>query len=141
MKHILLLLTCSLIFACTSVNVKPLDSSLEVTHIGIKRNPKVIVEDFLPLMRQKFKEHGITTEVFDESAPENCSVIATYTALQSWDFSTYLSHAEISLTNRDFKEVASAEYHLIGKGGLSFMKWQSVETKMSPVIDELLVQY
>lgn len=141
MKYLLLIFFCSLSLACTSITVKPLDSSLEVMHVGIKRNPKVIVEEFLPLIQTKFKEHGITTEVFDETAPENCSIIVTYTALQSWDFSTYLSHAEISLTNRDFKEIASAEYHLIGKGGLSFMKWQSVGTKISPVIDELLIQY
>lgn len=128
-------------FACTSVKVTPLDSSLEVSHIGIKRNPKVIIEEFLPLMQKKFEEHGITTEVFDETAPQNCSVIATYTALQSWDFSTYLSHAEISLMNRDFKEIAAAKYHLNGGGGLSMLKWQSVETKMSPVFDQLLEQY
>jgi len=141
MRYLLLVISIFLTVGCTSVKVKPLEASLEVSHVAIKRNSKVIVEEFLPLLQKKFNEHGITTEVFDENAPKNYSIILTYTALQSWDFSTYLSHAEISLTNSDFKEVASAEYHLIGKGGMSFMKWQSVETKISPVIDELLVQY
>jgi len=35
-------------------------------------------------------------------------------------------------------QIGYAEYHLIGGGGLSLMKWQSTKTKMGPVIDEML---
>ena len=56
--------------------------------------------------------------------------------LRSWDFVTYLSHAELRI-EREGRQVAFAEYHLIGKGGLSLMKWASTKEKMDPVIDEL----
>ena len=36
--------------------------------------------------------------------------------------------------------IANAEYKLVGKGGLSLTKWQSVETKMTPVIDQLFAK-
>ncbi|MFT3763847.1 MAG: hypothetical protein QM761_14800 [Pseudoxanthomonas sp.] len=37
--------------------------------------------------------------------------------------------------------MASAEYRLRGKGGLSLTKWASVKSKMDPVIDELLASH
>jgi hypothetical protein len=39
---------------------------------------------------------------------------------------------------KEGRQVAYAEYHLKGKGGLSLTKWQDTKTKMDPVIDELL---
>ena len=58
----------------------------------------------------------------------------------SWDFVTFLSHAELKL-EKNGKTIGSAIYHLRGKGGLSMMKWQGVETKMTPVLNELLQFY
>ena len=42
---------------------------------------------------------------------------------------------------KDGRQIGYAEYHLIGKGGYSMMKWQGVKTKMNPVIDALLQSY
>lgn len=64
----------------------------------------------------------------------------TYTALRSWDFTPYLSHAELRMFKGD-ERVAYAEYHLTGKGGFDFSKWDSVRSKMTPVVEELLSQY
>jgi hypothetical protein len=61
----------------------------------------------------------------------------TYTALRSWDFKPYLSHAELRLW-RDGLQIGAADYHLRGKGGFSFAKWQGTKAKMDPVIDQLL---
>ena len=72
--------------------------------------------------------------------PEHCEYRLTYTALRSWDFSAYLSHAELRLY-KGSKKIGYAEYHLKGKGGLSLTKWASVKSKMVPVINELLEQY
>jgi hypothetical protein len=107
--------------------------------VCIQENPKVWVSDFLPVLREGFDRHGITTNVYSGTKPENCEYVLTYTALQSWDFVTYLSHAELWL-ERNGQQIASAEYHLVGKGGLSLMKWQGTKTKMDPVIDDLLRQ-
>lgn len=50
---------------------------------------------------------------------------------------TYLSHAELRI-EKNGRQIAYAEYHLVGKGGLSLAKWASTKEKISPVIDELL---
>ena len=129
-----------LAWGCTAVTVRPVDRAVQLKHVCIQENPKVWVENFLPVLRDGFDRHGISSEVFSGSAPSHCEFVVTYTALQSWDFANYLSHAELSLERRG-RQIAFAEYHLRGKGGLSLMKWQSTRTKMDPVIEELLGAY
>ena len=50
-----------------------------------------------------------------------------------------MSWAELKLYQNEVL-IANAEYKLVGKGGLSLTKWQSVETKMTPVIDQLFAK-
>ena len=52
---------------------------------------------------------------------------------------SYMSWAELKLYQSGVL-IANAEYKLVGKGGLSLTKWQSVETKMKPVIDQLFAK-
>jgi hypothetical protein len=125
---------------CTSINVQPVDRARQLEHVCIQDNPDVWVEDFLPVLKDGFHRHGISTEVFLTKLPDHCEFIVTYTARQTWDFANYLAHAEVKI-DRDGQQIAFAEYHLIGKGGLSLMKWQGTKTKMDPVIDELLSAY
>ncbi|GGX76995.1 hypothetical protein GCM10007160_00180 [Litchfieldella qijiaojingensis] len=122
---------------CTAVTVKPVDTAERLDHICIQDNPKVIVSDFVPVVRDRFYWHGVSSEVFSGSIPEQCQYVLTYTALRSWDFATYLSHAELRIEH-DGRQIAYAEYHLRGKGGFSLNKWGSTKSKMDPVIDELL---
>jgi len=126
--------------ACTSIQVKPVSVSEGLTRVCIERNPKVIVQDFLDVVRAGFKRHGIETEVFDAPIPSECEFMLRYTALRSWDLAPYLSHAELSL-ERDGDSVAHAVYHLRGKGGYALTKYQGTKTKMDPVIDRLLAHY
>lgn len=141
-KYFLLLMFISIFMsACTSIQVKPLDVSHAISHICIKNNPKVIVPSFLSVVRSAFEDHSISSKVFDDVMPDNCQVVLTYTALQSWDFTTYLSHAELRLEDRGGKQLGYAEYHLTAGGGLSLTKWASVKSKMKPVIDKLLSGY
>lgn len=125
---------------CTSIQVTPVPRLEVPPQVCIEENPKVIVADFLPVVRDGFSRHGILTEVVAAPAPERCEYVLTYTALQSWDFATYLSVAQLTLTRRG-QTVATADYHLIGKGGFSLMKWQGTKTKMDPVLDQLLQNY
>lgn len=60
----------------------------------------------------------------------------TYTALRSWDFKPYLSHAELRLWH-DGTQIGFAEYHLNGGGGFDLGKWRGTNAKMDPVIDKL----
>ena len=123
--------------ACTSIDVQPIKSELQPEKICIKENPKVIVGDFLSVIRNRIEDHGIDTAIYKNKAPDDCEYTMTYTALKNWDLGTYMHHAELRLV-KNGKRVGYAEYHLNGKGGLSLMKWQGTKTKMDPVIDELL---
>jgi hypothetical protein len=139
-KLYLIIISVLTICGCTAVRVQPIDSAANLQHVCIQENHRVKVYDFVTVLRDGFDRHGISTEVFSGSTPDKCEYILTYTALQSWDFSPYLSHAEIRL-EKSGRKIAYAEYHLSGKGGFSLMKWQGTKAKMDPVIDELLKAY
>ena len=124
--------------SCTSINVDPLPSG--ITDVAICENPKVQVSGFLNLLESAFRDHSIRTKVFREEDAPDSGYVVSYTARRSWDLATYLSEAEIWV-RRDGDQVAYANYHLIGKGGLSLAKWAGIETKMAPVFEELFVNY
>ena len=83
--------------------------------------------------------HGIVSRVVESIEAEACTYQLHYSAKRSWDFTPYMSWAELKLYQSDVL-IANAEYKLVGKGGLSLTKWQSVETKMTPVIDQLFAK-
>lgn len=140
MNKFALILASIVITGCTSVQVSQLDRSHSVSHVCVEDNPKVKVEGFIEVVSDIFQDHGITTEVYSGQRPEACEFKLTYTALRSWDFSPYLSHAELRLFKKN-ERIAYAEYHLRGKGGFALNKWASVESKMTPVVKKLLGQY
>ena len=124
---------------CTSIKVQPLSPTLQVKHVCIQENPKVHIDDFVAVVRDGFDRHGISTEVvlYGRDVPERCTYILTYAAVRAWDLAEYMHYAELRLESKG-RRIAYAEYRLVGKCGLSLMKWQSTRTKMDPVIDELL---
>lgn len=138
MKLISIVLLALLFAGCTAVSVRPVSATAQMKHVVIRENPKVIVRGFLDVVRDGLSRHGITSEVVPaDSKIEPGQFVLTYTALRSWDVAPYLSVAEVRI-ERDNNPVASAHYHLRGKGGYSLLKWQSVKTKMDPVMDQLL---
>ena len=139
MKHYAVMACAVLISGCTSVVVKPVDPALNMQFVCIQKNPKVQVDDFIPVLRDGLSRHGVASEVFSGQKPKKCEYILTYTALRSWDIATYLSHAELRI-EKEGRLIASAEYHLNGKGGLSLTKWAGTREKMDPVIDQLFSQ-
>ena len=141
MIKIYLTITLLILTSCTSIKVQSLNPDLyKVYHVCIERNPKVIVEGFPGVIERGLERHGITSELYTDTKPNHCEYSLTYTALQTWDMSTYLHHAELRLYKGNQK-IAYAEYHLNGKGGLSLNKWASVDSKMAPLIDQLLSGY
>ena len=126
--------------ACTSIIVRPLEFTPQARSICIQENAKVIVSDFLPVLREGLSRHKIASHVFQGRPPKACELVLTYTALRSWDLAPYLSHAELRL-ERNGMEVGYGEFHLRGKGGYSMFKWQGTKTKMDPVIDQLFADF
>jgi hypothetical protein len=130
----------ALALGCTSVTVVPVEASVGLRKVCIARNAEVVVDEFLDVVSAGFRRHGIETEIRDEGTLADCEFVLRYTALRSWDLDAYVSHAELHL-ERGGEQVASAIYHLRGKGGYAITKYQSTKKKMDPVIDELLAQY
>ena len=127
--------------ACTSVQVNAVAEQQvnAIQQICIVNNPKVLVTDFVPVVQQRLQHHGIVSRVVEGSEASACAYQLHYSAKRSWDFTPYMSWAELKLYQNEVL-IANAEYKLVGKGGLSLTKWQSVETKMTPVIDQLFVK-
>ncbi|PCC98326.1 Sbal_3080 family lipoprotein [Halopseudomonas pelagia] len=138
MKKILSITALALLGAgCTSIQVQPISTQTMPEQICIEENPKVIVADFLSVVRSRIEYHDIGTQVFENEIPAGCEYTMTYTALKNWDVTTYLHHAELRLEHHG-RKVGFAQYHLKGKGGLDLTKWKSTKAKMDPVVDELL---
>jgi hypothetical protein len=141
-KTLLLSAVASSVVGCTSVTVKPVSSSEHsIEHVCIQRNDRVIVVGFVKALENGLTRHGITSEVYStDRPPEHCVYTLEYVAHQHWDLATYLWQAEVEL-RKGAEVVGSAEYHLREQGGLSLTKWSSVETKMAPVMDQLLTNF
>lgn len=133
----LILLAGFALTGCTAIDVKPIDSTAELLHVCIQENHKVQVRDFVSVVQAGFERHGISTELVSGALPLHCEYVLTYSARRSWDFTPYLSQADLQL-RRSGRQVASAEYHLRGKGGLALNKWAGTKSKIDPVIDKLL---
>lgn len=140
MKYLLVALPMLALAACTNVQIKPVAASTAMQHVCVHTNSAVIVSDFVPVMHDGLQRHGITSDVYDRNPPDSCRYVVDYTALQSWDFKPYLSHAEIRITENG-RLVASATHHLNGKGGLDMGKWRGTKAKMDPVMDKLLAGF
>jgi hypothetical protein len=126
-----------LMSACTSVRVNrvPPDVLRDVRRVCIERNPHVIVSDFLSVVQDGLRRHGIQSAVYDPPLPTDCQFVLTYTARQGWDLKNYLRYAELTLRDGGHT-VGTAEYR--HRGGLASSKWADTYTKISPVVDELL---
>jgi hypothetical protein len=124
--------------SCTAIEVDPLPAG--VSAVAIVRNDKVLVDDFVPVMRAALEGRGIQTRLVADELAGDAGVIATYTARRSWDLAPYLSTADIWF-RRDGEQIARLHYHLVGKGGLSMAKWDSTESKLTPAYEELLKAY
>ncbi|WP_417683221.1 Sbal_3080 family lipoprotein [Pseudidiomarina aquimaris] len=141
MKNLILCGLALALTGCTAIDVNQVSRAHQVDHVCIENNPKVIVDGFVDTVTDIFYQRGISSEVYAPGMqPEHCEVVMMYTALRSWDFAPYLSYAELSLFKENTR-IGYAEYRLRGKGGLALNKWASVESKMTPVVEQLLGQY
>ena len=122
--------------ACTTIRVEPLKTPL--ASLCIEENPAVQVDDFLSTLQRGFARHGIDTRLYKQIPGSGCPQVLSYTARRSWSVVTYLSLAELRIRDEKGRQLASAYYRFRGRGLLAVKKWQSTETKMTPVIDQLL---
>jgi hypothetical protein len=125
--------------ACTTVNVRRVDAGAHpMKLVCIEENPKVLVSDLISVLESGFERHSIKTVVYRDKAPDRCEYTLWYTAFRGWDLAPFLRHVELRLRRGD-ETIASATYN--HSGGLALNKWASTETKLNPVIDELLAGF
>jgi len=126
---------------CTTKKIIPVESELAIKHVCIEDGKETCFdEEMMGVIRDGFKRHGITTQIYIGDLQPECEFHLSYMCNRTWDMGQYMHHAELRLYNAQ-SEIGYAEYHLIGKGGLSLMKWEGTKTKMDPVIDDLLISY
>lgn len=125
--------------ACTTVNVRPVDAKANpIQLVCIQENPAVLVSDFVSVVEAGFQRHGIQTLVFKDKAPDQCEYRVTYTATRRWDLAPFMNYAELRLQKGD-ETLSLATYR--HSGGFALNKWASTESKMDPVLDELLANF
>ncbi len=140
-RSIITFFTVAVLSGCTAIQIESVPKDVAMDHVCIGENPKVVVDDFLTILRAGFRRHGISTRMHTGAPPADCEFTLSYDARQSWDMVSYLSHAELRLEHRG-DQIAYATYHLRGRGGYAlYSKWKSTASKMNPVIDKLLKAY
>lgn len=126
---------------CTSIETVPLPYDPSIGTVKIIYNPKVKVSDFVSVMQNHFSIHGIPTVlVKEEYAAQKEEYTVQYTARRSWDFVTYLSYADVNVYKAGHL-IGKAHFHLVGKGGFSFYKWDSTNTKLTPMYEDFFRYY
>lgn len=135
-EHVLIAaaITCGL-GACNTMDVRKAKPSQPVGLVCIVHNPAVAVQDFVDVLQAGFARHGLQSQVVNGAAGPTCDASLTYTAERSWDFVPYLSLAELHLWQNNV-EIGRVFYR--HRNGFSLIKWSGTDTKMDPLIDELL---
>lgn len=144
LKNTLLFMAMGMVLmGCTSVQVSPIKQNAStqqtspIQNICIVNNPKVAVQDFVPVLQARLRYHGIGSQLVEYHQVDGCTYHMEYVATRKWDIKPYLADATIELFHNKTR-IAEANYHLKGGGGLALTKFASTETKMNPVIDQLL---
>ena len=124
-----------LLTSCITNNVKKIDRQ-KIGEICIRENPEVLMDGFLPNLIEEVERKGIRTRVYQGAAPADCSYTMNYTANWNWDMAMYLSYARIDLY-REGTRIGEATFDA-RLAGLDLSKFASAESKIDPLIAELL---
>ncbi|MFN8603412.1 MAG: hypothetical protein U0842_23305 [Candidatus Binatia bacterium] len=153
MRTISILLAAALA-GCTAVTVKPAAWTPDVPRtICVKKNATIVDPDLLPAVEAGLRRSGLAFTVYDgppytaepaetlappQTFPSTCDYVLTYSGTMWWDLAMYLNHAEFRIQDRSYREVGFATWHLKGHGGFDLGKYSSTDSKVAPVLAELL---
>lgn len=130
------------LLGCSSTQVSHLNNidKRDLTHICIEYNPQVIVVNFENILINGLEARHISTQIYDRTKPLECVYVLKYVAYQKWDFSMVLTRAELRLY-KDDQLLGFAEYKLHAGGLLNPTKYKSNESKINPLINQLLEKH
>jgi hypothetical protein len=143
-RYAALIFVVSCLGACTTIKVRPIDASSNPPGVvKIVNNPESGAEDLQIVVERAFQRHGFGTQIVAPNTltayPVNSQdYILTYSSSRKWDLAFYLGRADVYL-KRGSKMVGEAYYDQAG--GFNFAKWGSTESKMGPILDEMLAGY
>ena len=135
-----IILTALILSGCAIIQVTPLNlnANEKIQKICIEHNPRVVVNGFEDIVINRLEDNGISTETYIKgNKPSYCEYSIKYVAYQKWDLSMILTQAELRLYKGDSK-IAGAEYKLHAGGLLNPTKYKSTESKINPLVDQLI---
>lgn len=134
-----LILALSITGCAIERHVQPIAAGTQLSPLCIEENPKVLMDGFLPELREQVESKGISTKVYTAQSriPDDCSAIAGYTANWRWDFVMWLTYANITVYANN-KQVGRAEYDA-RDGNARLDKFGPTRNKLKSVIDPLLL--
>ncbi len=136
MKMVLLLATLVFLSACTSIDVNRIDGSkYPMKLLCIEENKDITV---LRLIEDAANVRGINTSTYKEKLPAQCEYSLSYTTDYKWDLVSFLADAQLLVKKSD-TEIATAKYHHYG--GFDFSKFANAESKLTPVLDSLFMDF
>jgi hypothetical protein len=130
--------------ACTTIKVHPIDAASNPTGVvKILNNPESGAEDLQIVIERAFQRHGFGTQIADPNTLTTSPIkpneyILTYSSSRKWDLAFYLGRADVYL-KRGPKMVGEASYDQLG--GYNLGKYGSTESKMGPILDQMLAGY
>ena len=90
---------CALMVGCANTTTGKMVEPLEVmpTEVCIIQNPKVTIGEAIPSLQSAFQRRGIKTTVVRDVASCTSEYRLSYVMQRSWDATTYLGLAELTL--------------------------------------------
>lgn len=120
------------------VNVESLPYDSHCAAIHIRENCDVLDMEFIPVVEKCFREHGLDARIVSSDwEPTSSDYVATYTVRRHLTVRAPLGYAELSVYKGGVR-VAAFQYRV---GRVLFMKSDTTEEKITPVINELLKNY
>lgn len=124
------------LFGCANVTTGSLQSPLEdyPSDVCILENPRVKINTALPSMEKAFERRGIKAVVCRDADECRSPWRVDYVMRRSWDFTTYLGTAEITL-RKDGRLISKAQYKA---GNFALTKWGRTDERIDGVVGKLL---
>jgi hypothetical protein len=106
-----------------------------VSQVCVLKNPKVLMEEFLPELQKQIQGKGFPTQEYTGARPSACSHHLEYTANWAWDMAMYLTYAEMRVYDR--AGLAGKAVYDARRGSGRLDKFGRTAEKIGPLVDEL----
>ncbi|MCH8477877.1 MAG: Sbal_3080 family lipoprotein [Wenzhouxiangella sp.] len=119
-----------------SRHVVPVESATQIEKIHVLHNDRVHMEGLNDALVEIFQSLGFDAELFEGDRPPGALHTFTFTANWAWDMAMYLTYFRGTLLE-DGRIIGEVEYDA-RSGGSNMSKFGSTESKIQPLIAEML---